>query len=229
MCSYIKRLTIVLCSCLMWVGCTPDRIFELLPSPTPTYRCYWPGHIAAHLINAELDIPNSGCSPAFINNDIAYIFPSQSFYDVMESGLFYDESYWQLTWDVSVYDKTCESDEFSHATQRMVLTQSDIGSRFCYGDVIEESPLIDTLQNVLVDDIKHQLTFQLFKVVNQDDHSVGTITWTKTWKGQDSSMFIPSHNTWEFYFPTTAMIGTYYSTEQGYTRYIYVYNQFEYH
>lgn len=226
--DFITCLLLIFSS--MFIGCNPEDFLSRIPTPPPTYRCYWHDHIAACLVGAELDLPHPGCEPQFLGNNDVNIFPVHSIFEIIESGLYNsNNSSWELTWDVSVYAKTCESDVFSQSSQQMVITQSDIGSRFCYCDIIEESPLIDTLQNISVNDMKHQLTFKIIGVHNQYDGSTGNITWRKTWVGQDSSLYIPSSNRWEFYFPNTAMIGTYHPTSKERVRYIYVHNQYGYY
>ena len=202
-----------------------DFILHSLTSSN-SISCRWGDWANAIFLNPELRLPDFTCDEPFENHDIATLFPSYSFYELLVT-----EPNYMLTWTASVYGKTCDTHlSNSHESQQMVFTHDDVYGRLYRTtyDWIEVAPLIETNNDIGVNDLKHELVFQLYDVTNTLDNSMGTITWTKTWEGQhDASYTDYPISKWEFDFSSEPMIGSY-NPKSGYPRAIYVYNQYIY-
>lgn len=227
----LKKQSSIICSIILScfaAGCTVPDITSIGLQAITSYSCTWSNSANAYFIDPELTLPDITCPEPFYNAELYYNYPANSFYELITMNVVNTEPAYTLTWTASVSTKTCSAS--SYPSQTLVFTQNDYWGRLfrpSNEDMIECAPLIQGFE-ITADDIKHELVFQLTGVTNTFDNSIGTITWTKTWEGQNEADFTDApYNVWEFYFGSEPLKGTY-TPNAGYPRYIYMYNQFVY-
>lgn len=215
--------------CLL-AGCTDS----LIPYSTPTYNCFWGTYGEAQLVSAKLYLPGIDCEYPFDNNMLEWEFPEDiSLYDYLsylQGGIYQYMRDFEITWTTKVYEKKCDVSSDQSQQRKWWFANGIVYDdlHLNYNDIIVNSPLTDPYGSISYQDLEHELVIRLFNITNEDDGSVGTLTWTKNWIGYESSNYQNQDLPWEFYFPTDGVMGTF-TPNEGYTRYIYVYNQFGYY
>lgn len=108
----------------------------------------------------------------------------------------------------------------------IILNSGNFQSKFLnYGDdVLDGTPYVPDTVFVSHLNHKHELEFTLYDVENTYDHSFGSITWNVIWEVPDQGGI----EKWEFYFPTSGVVGIY-KRNNSYapTRDVYINGQFE--
>lgn len=205
-----------------------DFVMSLIT--TSAYPCTWPNWANAVFVNPLLKLPNSTCDEPFSNHELEVSFPANSFYELMINNRMVTEPAYTLTWTVSVYEKPCDDSFGSEESKQLIFTQNDFWGRLLRStyDWIELSPMIAASGDIGVNDLKHQLVFQLTDVINDEDGSSGTITWTRTWQGQNNASYTSNPTSvWNFYFPSEPLIGSF-TPKNGFPRKIYINNHYVY-
>lgn len=231
--SYLR---LVKSCCLLFAslicGCT-----DSLPPyiNTPTYGCFWSNSCDAKLDTTVLNLPDANCETPFQNYALEIRFPDDctslfEFLTNISNGTFWQLTDFRVTWTTKVFEKKC--DDANNQSKQKVwsyiggATQNDL--QLSNGDIIPNSPLTATEGEIRYDELQHELVIEIFNVTNDYDGSQGILTWKKTWIGYQESVYQGQDLPWIFNFPTQGLTATY-TVQNGYPRYIYVHNQFDYY
>lgn len=193
--------------------------------PVAENGCIWvDDSIPAQFLYAEFYPPKADCDPCFENQCWESGTPIVGVYNLLYNitqGLYSQD--FVMTWVTSIDTKKCDNSDLDENSQRIHFYPNNYIQLLSANDVIATSPVVHNSCGFSLDDYKHQLIIQIPDAYNECTGTVGTITWTHMWIGDENAPFVDPN--WQFECPSDGLHSSF-TPQYGQDRHIYVYYEF---